>query len=101
MNAVDAWMENAAEPGKHAILDLGYITVASTRERGDRVMKYVGRANFGVAGASRLIVVVPRSKLARLLAALPIKTVSEQPGYCWTTHSWFDEAATAVEAARW
>jgi hypothetical protein len=98
------WMENAfsmkkGEPG-HVLVDLGYVSARSARDRADRLLKLVGRKNLELAGAGRLLIRIPPPKVARVLAAFPeITPAAERPGYCWTTHSWFDQESTDLKHA--
>jgi len=84
------WMDNAVEPGKYILVDLGYVTSQATRGNADKLRQYVGRRNFELAAYGRLLVRVPPSKLQLCLSLFPIKTSEEHAGYCWCTHTWIE-----------
>lgn len=81
------WQENAAAPGKHALVDCGYIKEQDARDRADKILAHVARSNIEVAGHGRLLVRIPPAKLPGVLAAIP-QIKAGTATYCWCTHGW-------------
>jgi len=83
---MSAWMENAMEPGKHTLLDLGYVKNPKTREHGDRLFELLSKRNLEIVGYGRVLVRIPATKLKSILDRFP--EIIEGAGYAWTTHKW-------------
>ncbi len=79
----DYWMENAANPGRHVLVDLGYTKDAEANY--NRLRPHVGARNFQRVGHDRMIARIPPRKVAEVLAAMPEITAGTA-GYCWCTH---------------
>jgi hypothetical protein len=85
------WMENAMEPAKHTLVDLGYVTDKSARDRADRLREHLGHRNFQLVGSNRLVVRVPADKVPAIMKRFrAIRPAAERPGYCWCTHTWLE-----------
>ncbi len=80
------WLENAAERGKHILLDLGYVDNPKTREHGDELFEVVSKRNLEIVMYGRALVRIPGSKLTTVLNRFP--DIIEGEGYSWTTHKW-------------
>ena len=90
------WMDNAIQPGRHVLVDLGYTVDAEANF--NVLAKHIGIKNFQRVGDDRLVARIPPKKVEAVLKALPqIKEGSA--GYCWCTHG-FDMAASAAEGER-
>ena len=98
--SADYWIENAADPGKHTLLDLGYVKSPVARRRADQLCTVVGRRNLQVVGAGRLLIRIPPTKITRVLREFPqIKPATVARGYCWVTHTWVTTATTELKLA--
>ena len=83
------WLDNAANPGTHVLLDLGYVEDQATRDRADKLFKHIGKRNFQLVAYDRLLVRIPPTKVADILKRFPqIQPVTKRPGYCWCSHTW-------------
>lgn len=79
----DWWSENMMG-GEHILVDLG--TFPDAAERGDKLREMgIGKDNFQVGNAFRLLVRIPPTKLAAVLDACPIR---EGTTYFGCTHVW-------------
>lgn len=81
----DFWLENAATPGKHTLVDCGYLKDQAARDRADKLLEHVSRKNIEIAGDGRLLVRIPPTKVKTVLAAIP-EIKEGAAGYCWCTH---------------
>ena len=88
----DWWLENAAQRGRHTLVDLGYVREAGARCRAEKLMPHLGRRNFELAGgrvSGRLLVRIPPRKVRPILARFrQIRPAADTNGYCWCTHVW-------------
>lgn len=81
----DFWTENAFDSGRHTIVDCGYVRHPAARRNADRLLRYVGRRNLAIVGFGRVLVRVPPTKRSILRR---FRSIKEEPGYCWTTHTY-------------
>lgn len=79
----DYWLENAAQSGRHTLVDCGPVVQAEAIYK--RLRAHLGRARFQRVGNGRLVACIPPRKVAEVLAAVPEIKAGAQ-GYCWCTH---------------
>ena len=86
----DYWNDNGLEPGKHTLIDLGYVDDKSM-DKVEKLLPFIKKRNFQVVGFNRLVVRIPPEKVSQIINQFPIKTSKERKGYIWCTHTWIDE----------
>lgn len=92
------WLQNAAQPGRHTLVDIGDLDDKRARDRADRLRKYLAISNFQIVGNARLTVRLPPKKRDFILQRFPL--IKEgAAGYCWCTHG-FVERPTSGEEMR-
>lgn len=78
----DFWLENAAQPQRHVLVDCGYVRDAEARFVA--LEPHIGRKNFQRVGFGRLVARIPARKVQATLSALP--QITPGADYCWCTH---------------
>ncbi len=85
---MNAWMENAMQPGRHMLVDCGYTNDAEQRFK--KLEPLIGHRNFQRVGNDRLVARIPPRKKAVVLAALP-EIAEGAASYCWCTHGFTEQ----------
>lgn len=94
------WQENAWSPGRHRLVDLGYVKHPAARRRADKMLRLVGRRNMEIAALGRILIRIPPRKIKLVLRTFPrIRPSAEAPGYAWCTDTWLCKGSRAVEMA--
>ena len=83
------WLENGMTPGKHVIVDCGYMKDAEQNFKA--LSPHLGKRNFQRVGNDRLVARIPPKKVASVLAAVP-QIKEGVSGYCWCTHGFAPNA---------
>ena len=84
---MNAWMENAMQPGRHMLVDCGYTNTAE--QHFQKLEPLIGGKNFMRVGNDRLVARIPPKKKAAVLEAIP-EITEGAAGYCWCTHGFAD-----------
>lgn len=87
------WIENANEPGKHVLVDLGYTIDAE--ENYNKLIQHISKSNFQRVGNDRLIARITPKKVDHVLAAVP-EIMEGAQGYCWCTHGFVGKDGTRI-----
>lgn len=82
---------------KPVIVDLGYLENQNARDHADALMAHgIAKSRFSIEGHNRLMVEIPKSKVAGVMEAFPIK---EGSTYFGTTHHWDEGDPTGTSGA--
>lgn len=93
------WMENAIQPNRHVLVDCGSWPDHATQKRFRHLRKHVALANCQRVGNDRLVVRLPPTKAAAVLASMP-EIKEGAVGYCWCTHGFSTNAVLIGDRLR-
>lgn len=98
----DYWLENAAEPAKHLLVDLGYVNCKDSRDRADRLFRFgIAKRNMQLVANGRVLIRIPPSKAKAVFRTFRgIRPAAKAPGYTWCTHTWLTKESQALKHAR-
>lgn len=77
------WMENAMQPGRHVLVDCGYM--ADAEQNFTALQPHLAKRNFERVGNGRLVARIPPKKVVAVLSAVP-QIKEGTASYCWCTH---------------
>lgn len=80
---------------KPVVVDLGYLEDPNSRDHADALMAHgIAKSRFSIEGYNRLMVEIPKSKVAGVMEAFPIK---EGSTYFGTTHHWAEDVSIGTK----